>query len=76
VAIPLRKEERAFSPHITLGRVRSPRGRQALVEELRTVSWEPPPPWRVSSVTLYQSLLHPAGPQYTILADLPLLGKG
>ncbi|MBI3011823.1 MAG: RNA 2',3'-cyclic phosphodiesterase [Candidatus Omnitrophica bacterium] len=76
VAIPLRKEERAFSPHITLGRVRSLRGRQALVAALRDARWDPPPPWRVSSVTLYESVLRPGGPQHTVLAELPLVGKG
>ncbi|MBI3021456.1 MAG: RNA 2',3'-cyclic phosphodiesterase [Candidatus Omnitrophica bacterium] len=76
VAIPLRKEERAFSPHITLGRVRSPRGRQALVAALRDARWDPPPPpWRVSSVTLYQSVLRPEGPQHTVLAEFPLLER-
>ena len=74
-SIPLRREERAFSPHLTLGRVRSPRGRQALVTALRDARWEPPPPWRVSLVTLYQSVLRPDGPQHTILADLPLLER-
>ena len=75
-AIPLRKEEHPFSPHITLGRVRSPRGRQTLVTALRDARWDPPPPWRVSSVTLYESLLRPDGPHYAVLAELPLLGKG
>ncbi len=74
-AIPLRKEEHPFSPHITLGRVRSPRGRQALVAALQDARWEPPPPWRVSAVTLYESVLRPDGPHYTVLAELPLLER-
>ena len=73
-AILLRREDHPFSPHLTLGRVRSPRGRAVLTQHLRTTSWQPPPPWNVSTLTLYQSLLSPAGPHYTVLADVPLTG--
>ena len=73
-AIRLRREERPLSPHLTLGRVRSPRGRVALTHRLRTTPWQPPPPWNVSTLTLYHSILHPAGPHYAVLADIPLTG--
>lgn len=72
--IGLRREERPFSPHLTLGRVRSPRRRETLMQRLRAVAWQPPAAWRVSSLTLYQSVLRPDGPQHTILAESPLLG--
>ena len=71
-AIPLRQEERPFVAHVTLGRVRSPRHRQPLAEILRTTAWQPPAPWRVDSLTLYQSVLGPGGPAYRVLADIPL----
>ena len=71
-AIPLRREERAFSAHVTLGRVRSPRGLQALVHQLQTITWPSLPPWQARAVTLYQSVLTPAGPRYTVLAEGPL----
>ncbi len=71
-AIPLRREERPFSPHLTLGRVRSSRHRAMLTERLRAISWQPLAPWRVDAVTLYQSVLTPAGPRYAVLADIPL----
>jgi len=74
-AIPLRREERAFSPHLTLGRVRSPRNRGALSERLRSVAWHAPAPWHVSSLRLYESVLSPAGPRYTVLLDARLSGK-
>ena len=70
--ISLRKEERPFSPHLTLGRVRSPRHRQQLAQQLREVAWHPPAAWQVSSLTLYQSVLSSTGPHYTVLADFPL----
>jgi len=71
-ALSLRREERAFSPHLTIGRVRSSQRREALAQQLRTAAWQPPPPWRVSSVTLYESVLGSVGPRYTVLAELPL----
>jgi 2'-5' RNA ligase len=71
-AIGLRREERPFATHLTLGRVRSSRRRTALAQLLRETTWEPPSPWRVTSITLYQSVLGPGGPRYTVLADIPL----
>lgn len=73
--IGLRREARPLSPHLTLGRVRSPRGRQGLSRLLRETRWESPLPWRVSSLTLYQSVLRPDGPQHTILAEIPLVAE-
>ena len=75
VALGLQKEERPFAAHVTLGRLRSPRHRQALVQRLRASSWQPPHPWQAASLTLYHSVLTPAGPHYTALADLPLTGS-
>lgn len=72
VAIGVPKEERSFAAHITIGRVRSPRNRDALTRRLREATWHPPPPWRVAAVTLYQSVLSPQGPTYTVLAEAPL----
>jgi 2'-5' RNA ligase len=71
-AMGLRQEARPFSAHVTIGRVRSPRRREALVQRLQETPWDAPPPWRVTSVTFYQSVLSPAGPTYTVLAEIPL----
>ena len=68
----LPREERPFSAHVTLGRVRSPRGRKQLIERLREVEWQSPSAWRAESLRLYHSVLRPAGPAYTVLADVPL----
>ena len=57
-------ERRAFSPHITIGRVREDRsvGRiRAAVDAFTFSEMEQP----VSSVTLMQSVLSPKGPTYT-----------
>ena len=66
------QEERGFSAHVTIGRIRTPRGRAALTQRLREIQWASPPAWLVTSVTLYESVLAPAGPTYTVLAELPL----
>ena len=71
----LRREARPFAAHLTIGRVRSPRHRQQLTERLREVDWQPPAPWRVESLVLYQSVLGPAGPRYSALADIPLVSS-
>ena len=71
-AIGLRREERPFAAHLTLGRLRSSRRRQELVRHLQHITWQPPAPWLVTSVTLYESVLSSSGPEYRVLADVPL----
>ena len=68
----LPREERPFAAHLTIGRVRSPRGRADLVRAIRTVSWTPPAAWPVTALTLYQSVLSSQGPTYTALAEVAL----
>ena len=71
-SLGLRREERPFTPHLTLGRVRSSRNLAALAQCLRAIEWPPPPPCPVSSLTLYQSVLEASGPAYTVLGEFPL----
>lgn len=65
-------EDRPFSPHLTLGRVKSPAGRNALVQAL--VSLPPPgaPPFQVKEVVLFRSNLSPHGATYLPLKIIPL----
>ena len=72
VGLGLRKEERPFAAHVTLGRVRSPRGLGALARALQTNDWTPPALWTVTAVTLYQSVLSSGGPTYNVLMEIPL----
>ncbi len=65
-------EDRPFAAHITLGRVRSSRGRSALVSGVNDVAWHPPEPWIAHEMILYHSELSSAGPRYTVLAEIPL----
>ena len=67
-----KREERAFHPHVTIGRVRSPRNRVHLIEALHKEThgvFVPYLPAR--AVTLFESTLTPQGAVYTALATLP-----
>jgi 2'-5' RNA ligase len=63
------RERRGFSPHITIGRVRSGRNRERLVEELSTLSNYVFGGLQVDRVVLKKSVLTPRGPIYTTLAE-------
>jgi RNA 2',3'-cyclic 3'-phosphodiesterase len=67
-------EDRAFSPHLTLGRVKSPANRHRLakmLEEMPPLDW---PPFQVEELILFQSVLSPRGSTYTPLQVAPLGG--
>jgi len=66
------REERAFAAHVTLGRVRSSRRRLQLTQQMTQLTWDPPPPFVVDHLTLFQSHLSPAGPTYVPLARFTL----
>ncbi|HYS27521.1 MAG TPA: RNA 2',3'-cyclic phosphodiesterase [Vicinamibacterales bacterium] len=64
-------EDRAYSPHLTLARVREPAGLRSaqLLEGLtdRTVGTV-----HIDAITLFQSKLSPKGPTYTPLLRIPV----
>lgn len=60
-------ESRPFAPHVTLGRVRTPRHRAQLIERLRQIAWQPPASFCLDGVTLFQSTLLSSGPRYAAL---------
>ena len=65
-------EGRAFNPHLTLGRVKSPANRDKLarlVAKLPPLDW---PPFEVKDLILFQSVLSPKGSKYTPLRVIPL----
>lgn len=72
-------ETRPFSPHLTIGRFRdrgdrsAPRGRTRLEDAIAEVRVGAGP-LAVRSITLYQSRLTPAGPEYSPLVSTPLAG--
>jgi 2'-5' RNA ligase len=65
-------EDRAFNPHLTLGRVRSPKGRERLSKMLQELPGLNGPPFLVREIVLFQSNLSPQGATYTPLKVIPL----
>lgn len=65
------REERPFHPHLTLGRVRSPRNLGALQNRLISCTFESQPA-TVDGLMLVRSDLTPTGSVYTTLELLPL----
>jgi 2'-5' RNA ligase len=65
------KEQRDFTPHVTIGRVKSNRNMTELLrrlEEIRTIRL---PDFEVRNITLMKSELHPSGARYYSLAEIP-----
>jgi len=68
------EEERPFSPHLTIGRVRSHQETASLIQKLQTAEFSSSEPIPVKEVVLFRSDLSPKGPTYSPLAVLPLGG--
>jgi len=70
------KEKRAFSSHITLGRVRSGLNRTQLANKLNELTndlfKESLPDFKITKITLFKSTLTPKGPIYEILKEAQL----
>ena len=69
----IEKEDRAYEPHLTLGRVKSPRNIERLVRLMEKYRDEPFGEELVSRVLLMQSQLTPQGPMYTKLEEFSLI---
>ncbi len=65
-------EGRAFQPHLTLGRVNSVRGKEALIRAMEEHREEEFGEFEVSKVVLFKSDLKPTGPIYTPLREIGL----
>lgn len=66
------KEGRPYTPHLTLGRVRSPKNKEGLVALLEAYKGESLGGMQVKSMELMQSQLFPKGAVYSILESFPL----
>jgi 2'-5' RNA ligase len=65
-------EQRPFTPHVTLGRVRSLRGWPRLEEQLKSHLDHACGTAVIDAVTIYRSTLHPEGAVYTPLFTITL----
>jgi 2'-5' RNA ligase len=65
-------EGRPFSPHLTLGRVRSSRGKAALAQALEKQKEAEVGTFRAGEVFLFRSELKSSGAVYTKLKDFPM----
>jgi len=72
--IGFQKETRDFAAHLTIGRVRSPKNKEALREKIVSISPRSTVhgPQLISFVALFQSTLTPKGPIYTKLHEAKL----
>lgn len=64
-------EERAFRPHVTLGRVRSARGLQHLTPRLENLTFEPQT-GTISEILVMKSVLRPQGAEYSVVTSIHL----
>ncbi len=65
-------EERAFHPHLTLGRIKSSRGLEEARAELEKQREKSFGQMEVKFLTLFQSFLRPAGAEYKVLREIRL----
>jgi len=68
------KERRAFSPHLTVGRVRTARNKPQLLDVVDGFKETMFATQDVHAVVLKRSVLSPSGPTYTTLISVPLEG--
>ncbi len=73
--IGFKPEERAFHPHLTLGRMKSGKGREALAGKMEEHRDEELGDFLVEKAVLFKSELRPTGPIYTPLREIKLGGE-
>jgi 2'-5' RNA ligase len=72
--IGFQPEDRPFHPHLTLGRMKSNRGKEELLGRMEKHREEEFGDFLVERVILFRSDLKPSGPIYTPLRELKLAG--
>jgi len=66
-----KKEERGFTPHVTIGRVKSNRNMGELLSRLEEFKVADFPDFEVRNIKLMKSELKPSGAKYYTLAEIP-----
>jgi 2'-5' RNA ligase len=74
-AFGLPEEGRPFHAHVTVGRVRSPRGLGRLGAALEAPPDAAPAAWTAREAVLFRSRLRPTGAVYEPIARLPFAGR-
>lgn len=72
--IGFQKESRPFAAHLTIGRVRSPKNKEALKEKISNLQFKAYSLQLIDAITLFQSSLTPKGPIYTKIHESKLMG--
>jgi len=73
-ALGFPREERPFRAHLTLGRIKTPKGLVGLARAVETGETATAGPFRADDLILFRSELSPQGAVYTRLAAFPLRG--
>jgi 2'-5' RNA ligase len=68
-------DDRAFSPHLTIGRVRSTRGIRGMMKDLEKLAAYSFGGMEIKRVSLMKSELRPAGAEYGSLAEIHFGGR-
>ncbi|XOB46441.1 MAG: RNA 2',3'-cyclic phosphodiesterase [Candidatus Nealsonbacteria bacterium] len=71
----IKPEKRAYSPHITLGRIKAWEFRQIEPEERPNVNEDISLSFEVNSIEVMESQLKRTGAEYTILESIPLINE-
>jgi 2'-5' RNA ligase len=69
------EEGRPFSPHLTIGRVRSDKRMTEMLKRLDSFREADFGEMEISGITLMKSELRPAGAEYSSLAEIPFGGR-
>jgi 2'-5' RNA ligase len=69
-----KKEERPFRPHLTLARIKEPKGLDGLAEAVKKNEDYNAGSFTISGLTLFKSELRPTGAIYTKLSHFPFPG--
>lgn len=69
-----RREQRRFTPHLTIGRVRQPS--DSLAQRVAAHDDWPAGSMQVDEIEVLSSELTPGGPQYTVMGRAPLASAG
>ena len=74
--IGFKSEKRPFAPHLTLGRLKSPRGKEAARKGIEDFKYADCGSYEVGTICLFKSDLKPSGAVYTILKSFSLHAHG